>query len=279
MASVLVTGIAGFLGKSLAEVLLSRGHDVVGTAHSEVSVRDFEISVVGSNKIPVYSFDIADSHHSIKRILKSHNIEYVVHSAALKHVGICEKNPTRAVDVNIIGSRNLITSCLESNVKNVIGVSTDKSINPTCVYGMSKKLMEEMLIESGYSVFQGVNFLFSTGSVLDIWDKLMKENKEILVNASARRYFCVVDDVSNKIVDCLAYKGRFTVDKCYLISIQDLQVAFSKYHNYWNVNSYKPLEVEKNDEDLPLGNISVESPGSDFILSLLKQHYARKNRA
>ena len=279
MASVLVTGIAGFLGKNLAKTLLNRGHDVIGTAHSEVSVRDFEISVSGSSRIPVYSFDIADCQHSIKRILKNHRVDYVVHSAALKHVGICENNPTRAIDVNIIGSRNLITSCLEGNVKNVIGISTDKSINPSCVYGMTKKLMEEMLIESGYSVFQGVNFLFSTGSVLDIWDKLMKENKEILVNSSARRYFCIVDDVSNKIADSLDAKGRFTVDKCYLISIQDLQVAFSKYHNYWNVNSYKPLGVEKNDEDLPLGGIKVENPDSEFVLNLLRQHYANRNRA
>ena len=158
-------------------------------------------------------------------------------------------------------------------------MSTDKSINPTCVYGMTKKLMEDMLIESGFCVFQGVNFLFSTGSVLDIWDRLMKENKQILVNSAARRYFCTVDDVSNKIIDSLDAKGRFTVDKCYLVSIQDLQIAFSKYHNYWNVNSYKPLDVEKNDEDLPLGNISVESPGADFILELLAQHYRKRNRA
>jgi len=277
MSTVLVTGIAGFLGKSIAETLISRGFSVVGTAHSELSVRDFEIGVGGSENIPLYSLDVADCQFAIKRILRSHSVDYVVHSAALKHVGICEKNPTRAVDVNVTGSRQIISACLDSGVKNVIGISTDKSINPSCVYGMTKKLMEDMLLENNYSVFQGVNFLFSTGSVLDIWDKLRKENKEILVNASARRYFCTVDDVSNKIVDSLDARGKFTVDKCYLVSIQDLQNAFSKYHNYWNVNSYKPLNVEKNDEDLPLGNIEVEHPSVDFILHLLEQHYKKRN--
>lgn len=275
MSTVLITGAAGFLGKNLTETLLKRGHSVVGTTHSELSVREFERTVPDSQKVPLYSLDIADCYYPIKRILKDHNVDYVVHSAALKHVGICEKNPTRAIDVNVVGSRQVMTAALESGVKNVIGISTDKSVNPTCVYGMTKKLMEDMLLENGCCAFQGVNFLFSTGSVLDIWDKLMRDNKPLLVNTKATRYFCLIDDVCNKIVDSLDLKGRFTVDSCYLVSIQTLQKAFSKYHNYWNVNVYTPLDVEKHDEDLPLGNIKVVKPDDDFVVSLLKDHYKR----
>lgn len=279
MTTVLVTGIAGFLGKRITETLMSRGYSVVGTAHSESSIREFERTVPGSEKVPLYALDISDSYHSLKRIMKDHNIDYVVHSAALKHVGICEKNPSRSIDVNVIGSRHVLAASLESGVKNVIGVSTDKSVNPTCVYGMTKKLMEEMFLESNFGIFQGVNFLFSTGSVLDIWDKLMKENKQLLVNTKASRYFCLIDDVCNKIVDSLDAKTRFTVDSCYLIRIQDLQEAFSKHHDYWNVNVYTPLDVEKHDEDLPLGEINVIKPeDNDFVIRLLKEHYARSKR-
>lgn len=275
MSTVLVTGAAGFLGKRLSETLIQKGHSVVGTAHSELSIREFERTVKDSNKIPLYSLDVADSYYPIKRILKDHKVDYVIHSAALKHVGICEKNPTRAIDVNVLGSRQVMNAALESGVKNVIGISTDKSVNPTCVYGMTKKLMEDMLLENGCCIFQGVNFLFSTGSVLDIWDKLMRDNKPLLVNTNASRYFCLIDDVCNKIVDSLESKGRFTVDDCYLINIQSLQKAFSKHHDYWNVNMYIPLDVEKHDEDLPLGNINVTRPDDDFVVSLLKDHYTR----
>jgi UDP-N-acetylglucosamine 4,6-dehydratase len=278
MSTVLVTGAAGFLGKRITEVLMVRGHSVVGTAHSELSIREFERSVKGSKDVPLYALDVADCYQPLKRILKDHKVDYVVHSAALKHVGICEKNPTRAVDVNVVGSRHVMTAALETGVKNVIGISTDKSVNPACVYGMTKKLMEDMLLENGCCAFQGVNFLFSTGSVLDIWDKLMKENKQLLVNTKATRYFCLIDDVCNKIVDSLDAKGRFTVDSCYLIGIQSLQQAFSKHHDYWNVNVYTPLDVEKHDEDLPLGNINVVKPDNDFVVKLLKDHYARSNR-
>lgn len=275
MSTVLVTGAAGFLGKHLSETLMQRGHSVVGITHSELNTREFERNVKDSDKVPLYSLDVADCYYPIKRILKYHNVDYVVHGAALKHVGICEKNPTRAIDVNVIGSRQVMTAALESGVKNVVGISTDKSVNPTCVYGMTKKLMEDMLLENGCCAFQGVNFLFSTGSVLDIWDKLMRDNKPLLVNTKATRYFCLIDDVCNKIVDSLDAKGRFTVDSCYLVSIQSLQKAFSKHHDYWNVNVYTPLDVEKHDEDLPLGNIKVVRPGDEFVVSLLKDHYAR----
>lgn len=275
MSTVLVTGAAGFLGKRLCESLLDKGYDVVGTAHSESSVRDFERVVKNSDKVSLYSLDIADCYHQMKRILRDHKVDYIVHSAALKHVGICEKNPTRAVDVNVVGSRQVMTAALEHGVKNVIGISTDKSVNPACVYGMTKKLMEDMLLENGCSAFQGVNFLFSTGSVLDIWDKLMKENKQLLVNTKATRYFCLVDDVCEKIIDSLDFKGRFTIDSCYLISIESLQKAFSSYHNYWNVNVYTPLDVEKHDEDLPLGNIKVIRPDDERVVQLLKAHYDR----
>lgn len=275
MSTILVTGAAGFLGKNLVRSLISKGHKVVGTAHSEISVREFERIVPGGENIPLYLMDIADCYHPIKRIIRDHSVDYVIHGAALKHVGICEKNPTRAIDVNVTGSRQLMTASLEMGVKNIIGISTDKSVNPACTYGMTKKLMEEMLLENKCGVFQGVNFLFSTGSVLDIWDKLKLENKQILVNKSARRYFCLVDDVCEKIESMLDTKERFTVDSCYLIGIESLQNAFSVYHNYWNVSSYSPLDVEKQDEDLPLGNIQVINPDNDFVVSLLRDYYKR----
>lgn len=279
MSTILVTGAAGFLGKRLTATLLKRGHSVVGTAHSESSIREFERIVPNGVNVPLYAIDVADCYYPIKRIIKDHKVDYVIHSAALKHVGICEKNPTRAVDVNVIGSKHIMTAALESDVKNIIGISTDKSVNPVCVYGMTKKLMEDMFLENGLGVFQGVNFLFSTGSVLDIWDKLMKENKTLLVNTKANRYFCLIDDVCDKIADSLNAKNRFTVDSCYLVSIQSLQKAFSKYHGYHNVSIYTPLDVEKCDEDLPLADIKIVKPDDDFVVELLKDYYNKyKNK-
>lgn len=273
---VLVTGITGFLGKNLAKNLLEKGYQVVGTAHSESSLKSFESYEEFFKLVDVYTFDIADSYHQFMKIFSIHDIDYVIHCAALKHVGICEKNPTRAIDVNVVGSSHLIRASVNNGIKNIIGVSTDKSVNPQCVYGMTKKLMEDMLIENGFGVFQGVNFLFSTGSVLDIWEKMIVEDKKILVNSHAVRYFCKINDVCNKIINSLDSSATFTVDDCYRVNIGDLQKAFSEYHSYWNIGDYKPLSVEKLDEDLPSCEINVKETSKEKILELLISHYGSR---
>lgn len=275
MKNVLVTGATGFLGQNLVQTLLKDGYSVVGTGHSEYSIKNFESQ---NTNIPLYALDVSDSYGILKTIIKKHNITHIVHCAALKHIGICESNPTRTVNINVLGSKNIIDAAIDTGVKNIIGISTDKAINPSCIYGMSKKMMEEMLIEHNFGVFQGVNFLFSTGSVLDIWEKMMSEGREIRVNTRARRYFCLIDDVCQKISNNLDNKGIFSVNDCYKVSILGLQKAFSMKHNYWNISEYTPLNIEKDDEELPLSNIVVKEPSNDEIIELLNHHYARMKR-
>lgn len=269
--TILITGATGFLGKRLVSYLLKQGYDVVGTGFSESKIKKFEREV--TNSVKLYAIDISSDYNIIKNIIKKHNVKYVIHGAALKHVGICEDNPSRAIGVNIVGSMNLVRAALECGVENVIAISTDKSIDPTCTYGMTKKLMEEVFKENNFGIFQGVNFLFSSESVLDIWNQLRTENKTILANPSAIRYFCTVRRVCEIITKQIENKGIFSVDHCYKISISDLQKAFSEYHDYWNVADYKPLDIEKTEEALPLGDISILEPNIPEIVELFEEFY------
>ncbi len=269
--TVLITGATGFLGKNLISAFLKKDYFVIGTGHSENNIKECERKF--GNKVTLYSVDISTSYLALKNIIKKHSVDYIVHAAALKHVGICENNPTRAVEVNIVGSQNIIKAAMECDVKNVIGISTDKAINPLCVYGITKKIMEEMFLEYNFGIFQGVNFLFSTGSVLDIWDKLRIENKPILANTTAIRYFCLINEVCERLVDSVGCKERFSVERCYEISILNLQKAFSKYHDYWNVEEHTPLSVEKIQEELPLKQIKILNPKIGEIVSLFRHHY------
>ena len=126
-------------------------------------------------------------------------------------------------------------------------------------------------------MFRGVNFLFSSESVLDIWDKLRVQNKPILVNKSAVRYFSTIEQVSDKIISCLDYKGQFSVDECYEISIENLQKAFSEYHDYWNVKEYVPLKIEKTEEELPLEGMAIVKPDVPFVAKLFSEYYGSKS--
>jgi UDP-N-acetylglucosamine 4,6-dehydratase len=275
--AILVTGGTGFLGKTLVRSLVNQGHSVVVTGYSESGIKNFEREFGINENIKLYSLDITGGYLPLKRIIQKHSVTHIIHAAALKHVGICEDNPTRAIEVNVNGSRNVIDAAISENVKNVIAISTDKAVKPLCVYGMTKKLMEEIFIENGFSVFRGVNFLFSSESVLDIWDKLRVQNKPILVNKSAVRYFSTIEQVGNKIISCLDYKGQFSVDECYKISIEDLQKTFSEYHDYWNVKEYVPLKIEKTEEELPLEGMTIVKPPVAFVAKLFSEYYGSKS--
>jgi UDP-N-acetylglucosamine 4,6-dehydratase len=269
--TVLVTGATGFLGKRLISHLLESGYEVIGTGFSETGIKKFEREV--SKSVDIYAVDLGSDYAAFKNIVKKHKVQYIVHAAALKHVGICEDNPSRAIRVNVLGSMNVVRAALECDVKNVIAVSTDKSIDPTCTYGMTKKLMEEVFKENNFGIFQGVNFLFSSESVLDVWDQLREQNKTILSNPTAIRYFCTVNQVCESITDSLERKDVFSVEHCYRISISNLQKAFSIHHNYWNVSEYKPLDIEKTEEELPLGNIQISEPSTSEVVSLFEEFY------
>jgi UDP-N-acetylglucosamine 4,6-dehydratase/5-epimerase len=275
MKTVLITGATGFLGKKITQSFLERGYKVIGTGHSEEKIKKFERSF--GNIVPIYQIDISSDYYRIKNIIKEHSVNYIIHSAALKHVGICENNPSRAVDVNIVGSQNIIKAAIECDVENVIGISTDKAVNPSCTYGITKKIMEEMLLEHNFGIFQGVNFLFSTGSVLDIWDDLRNSNKPILVNKNAKRFFSSLEQVCNKIIESLDVRGIFSIDECYEISISDLQKAYAKYHNFFKHGEYIPLSVEKQEEDLSLKNIKINNLKTDEIVCLFENYYQKED--
>ncbi len=268
MRKIAITGATGFLGRHLTSEARRRGFEVVAFGNSESRIKDYESSFPN---VPLYSVDVSSDTASIKRIFQKHHIDVVIHAAALKHVGICEKNVSRAIDVNILGTKNILEAVDSCGIENCVLISTDKSIDPSCVYGMTKLLNEKVFLERGFSIFQGVNFLYSDGSVLDIWEKRMNAKKKISVNGNAVRYFALAKDVSSKILHNFDSKAKFTVDECYKIKISDLQVAFSNYWSYDNIEPYELLSVEKVEEALPEG-VRVIEPDVNGVTDLIRLH-------
>ena len=75
------------------------------------------------------------------------------------------------------------------------------------------------------------------------------------------------------IASSLDRRDIFSVDSCYKISISNLQKAFSVYHDYWNVAEYKPLDIEKTEEELPLGDIKTTTPDISEVVALFEEFY------
>ncbi|EGW35865.1 polysaccharide biosynthesis family protein [Desulfosporosinus sp. OT] len=108
-------------------------------------------------------------------------IDVVIHTAALKHVILCEKSPWDAVETNIIGINNLIHAAVANKVKRVIYTSSDKAVNPTNVMGTSKLMGERLITVANAKKYNGIspifastrfgNVLGSAGSVIPIFKK------------------------------------------------------------------------------------------------------------
>ena len=115
--------------------------------------------------------DIRD-YRRVKRALE--DIDYVIHTAAMKHVHISEYNPMECVKTNVLGAENLIHACLETNVQNVVALSTDKAAAPINLYGATKLTSDKLFIAANnikgkkkikFSVVRYGNVMGSNGSL------------------------------------------------------------------------------------------------------------------
>merc|ERR1711991_534082 len=104
------------------------------------------------NKLRFFMGDIRDAER-IKYACK--DIDIVFHTAALKQVDAIEYNPMEAVKTNILGTQNVIMGCIENNVEQLIGISTDKCVAPANLYGATKLCLEKLIISAyEYSAFK-----------------------------------------------------------------------------------------------------------------------------
>lgn len=245
--NILITGITGFFGKSFCHYLSTRdNYTIIGTAHSEHKLAHFKKS---NPQVKVYVIDLASERieSELTHIVNDHQIDYIIHAAAMKHVDICQDHPLMAHQVNAVASDILMKVAKRHKVKNVIGLSTDKANNPCNTYGMVKYIMQESLLANNYSVYQGANFFWSDGSVLDIWfNQYIRSKPLTLRNANHVRYFNTIYHVCDKIYHHLnATKTIILPDYVYVICLNDLLEAFKEYFNYHHVESTPAYHYEK----------------------------------
>jgi len=199
-------------------------------------------------------------------------LDYVIHCAAMKHVNICQQNTSRCIKTNVVVPLQISQLCKEHGIKNLIGLSTDKANNPSCTYGYSKKLMELSLLENDFSIYKGVNFFGSNGSVIDIWKNQMMKNEELTVNSQDTiRYFINVSDVVSEIIDNISYKGVIYPKKVYKISLHDLVKSFSKFYNYEKIKYFITENYEKQEEEIEKNIEVIEANVDDIIEIFLKE--------
>ena len=248
----LITGATGHLGAELVSTLISRGISkenliLLGNSEkrSDVLRRKYGVKVkVGD----ISNLQFLESH------FRMNDISRVIHCAAIKYVSISNDNPTRTVEVNVLGSYNLYNLSSKYGVSDVISISTDKAINPSNIYGMSKRLMEEMSLENGFTVVSGVNFFGSTGSVLDIWFEQVNADIALTItDPKCIRFFVKTKDMVDLILDSFGKKGVVHCDKVYKVEMGKLLESFMKVFKYEKEEVTGLLDGEKLVEEIPAG--------------------------
>ena len=141
-------------------------------------------------------------------------IDIVIHAAALKHVEICEINPTESVKTNILGTQNVVDLATSHGVKYLVTISTDKAVNPTNTMGATKYLAEKITLDTNDKssvnslCVRFGNVLSSRGSVIPSMVKGIKKNGKIWISdGRVTRFAIPIDTASSLVLDALEMSG------------------------------------------------------------------------
>ena len=210
MRSVLVTGGTGSFGSRLVEFLYKNNSDLEFVIFSRDEQKHYQMRLKYNNS-PRLHFVVGDVRdlETITGAMEEYKPHYVIHTAAMKHVLICDQNPMQAVLTNIHGTKNVAKACVTTGVQCACFVSTDKSVQPTTLYGMTKHIAERIWLnysknQKEFPKFFGVrygNVVNSAGSLIPFYLDIAKSSKVFpLTNVNMTRFFITFDQAINWIV-------------------------------------------------------------------------------
>lgn len=253
---VLVTGACGTVGRELFRQLLQKYNvgELIGLDNNESELFFLEQRFAYHRKARFFLADIRKQ-DKLNRLMKG--IDVVFHTAAYKHVILCERSPYEAVQTNIIGVENVIIAAKENKVKKVIFTSSDKAVNPTNVMGTSK-LMGERLMTAANSnnreegiVFSSTRFgnvLGSRGSVIPIFREQIRQGGPVTItDLEMTRFIMSIHQAVQLVIDSalLSKGGEVFVTKMPAIRIKDLaEVMIQELGpNYGHSPSDIPIKI------------------------------------
>lgn len=183
--------------------------------------------------------------------------DVVFHTAAMKHVPICEQHPDECTLTNIIGTKNVLNCAIEENIEKVIFISTDKASKPDNVYGMSKTIGEKMIISFNSFIpkrrtklccARFGNMLGSQGSVLELFKNQLQKNNSITVtDPTMTRFFMTVGDAVDHVLTTwrLSEGGEIFIPKMKAATVGCLAEALLEQYTTSTMQIIGPRPGEK----------------------------------
>ena len=235
---ILITGGTGSFGKKFTEILLKNFKPKKLIIYSRDEFKQFEMKKRFNDKCMRYFIgDVRDKERLIRAM---EGVDYVVHAAALKHVPVAEYNPMEAIKTNVLGGNNVIDAAIDTGVKKVIALSTDKAVNPINLYGATKLASDKLFIAANnmkgakdirFSVVRYGNVMASRGSVIPLFQELAKKGvkKLPITHTDMTRFWITLDEAVNFVL--MAFEtmqgGEIFVPKIPSMKITDLAKAIA----------------------------------------------------
>lgn len=235
---ILITGGTGSFGKEFIATVFDQYKPSEVVVYSRDEFKQFEMrSTFPTEKFPIkyYIGDIRDRER-LYRV--THDVDFIVHAAALKQVPTAEFNPFEAVKTNVFGAQNVIEAALENGVKRVIALSTDKACSPINLYGATKLTSDKLFAaanhwqgshQTAFSVVRYGNVVGSRGSVIPFFLKKKKEGVLPITDERMTRFWITLQQGVKFVLDTLERMrgGELFVPKIPSMNIMDLVRAIA----------------------------------------------------
>ena len=235
--SLLITGGTGSFGSTLLKSLIHSDVSEIRILSRDEKKQDDLRKLYSSSKLQFYIGDVRDQ-RSVTQATRG--VHYVFHAAALKQVPSCEFHPMQAVYTNVLGTENVLEAAIDANVERVVCLSTDKAVYPINAMGISKAMMEKIMIatsrnlENTNTVICGTrygNVMASRGSVIPLFVEQVLSGKPITItNPSMTRFMMTLNDAVDLVLYAFEHgtNGDIFVRKSPAATIETLARAITR---------------------------------------------------
>jgi len=236
---LLITGGTGSFGRKCTQIILNKYNPTKLIIFSRDELKQYEMAEqFPSSKYKCMRYFIGDIRDKERLYRAFHEVDYVIHAAALKQVPAAEYNPFEAIKTNIIGSQNVINVAIDQKVKRVIALSTDKAANPINLYGASKLCADKLFISANsyvkrnqtqFSVVRYGNVVGSRGSVIPFFHQKRGTGVLPITDPRMTRFWITLEQGVIFVLKCLKRMvgGEIFVPKIPSMNIMDLAKAIA----------------------------------------------------
>jgi UDP-N-acetylglucosamine 4,6-dehydratase/5-epimerase len=239
--TLLITGGTGSFGNAVLQRFMDSDLEEIRIFSRDEKKQDDMRRVIKNDKVKFFIGDVRD-YRSIESAMSG--VDYVFHAAALKQVPSCEFFPIEAVKTNVLGAENVMDAAIAHKVKKVIVLSTDKAVYPINAMGLSKAMMEKVMVAKSRMAKDTVlcgtrygNVMASRGSVIPLFVNQIKENKDITItDPSMTRFMMTLEDAVDLVLFAFehGHPGDIFVQKSPASTIEVLAQALQEMYKATN---------------------------------------------